>query len=474
MDFNIPVKNADKRFGNAIPIILVLVSMILCLFALITNNPIIILGAMITLLISIWVKGNIKRFYIIVIITYFTTEQIYTKVFGGTFRLYFIISIFTILILFSGMKKAFNNRVLKGLLAIIAVLIFTSILSNNILGAFSSSIFVILNMLPAFAVFLILYAEVLSLHGFQDILFSVLLFSIIFGIFQWIFYKITGIPLVISADGRPQLAGSQIPGLWTEANTYGKLVCWSLIYCIPAIIHTKEKKFVILALLSLFTLIISPTRSASYAAIIAAIYGIYWYVKQRKTQKVIKIIAICICIIFIFLFLFQTGIINLEGYSTTKLQNFFVVDKTGLQNDSSGSFRLEDFEAAVRQWQQSFKTIVLGVGFGQAYANLQGGTIYIRVGGNDIMSILVGTGLVGLLVFLISFLLQHFTLKKIIKRNIQFTIIGEQMMLLNIYGFIILFFSGILQTPEYWIVFGISAFLFFKNIENMSLTGRLS
>ncbi len=93
-------------------------------------------------------------------------------------------------------------------------------------------------------------------------------------------------------------------------------------------------------------------------------------------------------------------LIDADSYSAAKLNNFFITSLKEASNDGSGSFRLESFKAAYEIWTESLKTTLFGVGYGQAYASLQGGTIYTIVGGNDVMSMLTSIGFFGYLSFL--------------------------------------------------------------------------
>ena len=117
--------------------------------------------------------------------------------------------------------------------------------------------------------------------------------------------------------------------------------------------------------------------------------------------------------------------------------------------------------AALNIWNQNLKTKLIGVGYGQAYADIKGTEGLVRVGGNDILLILTGGGIIGLLFYLNIYFYQ---IKILIKKYKIFKcksmkILIEQLLISIIYFFFVGITSGVLSTPEIWMIFGISAYV---------------
>jgi O-antigen ligase len=344
-------------------------------------------------------------------------------------------------------------------------LIISSLMSYSINAAFNSSLYLLLNMMGAFAVFLILLNKKVTLEQFQNLIYWILLVNVIFGLIQILLFKFTGISIGLGNNYNGQLTISQIPGFRAEANTHGKLVCFGILFCIPPMIRNfKQKKYRTLFMLLLLTSIISPTRSATYAMLIAVIVLMLWFIKQKLLSRMMTIMFGAFFGVGILVFMVSSGLINVSGYSATKLDNFFLLNIDDLNNDGSSGFRLKSLTDAFDLWNESIKNRIIGVGYGQAYANVQGAG-FIRIGGNDFTSILVGTGLIGVLAYLFLFIIQANVLKIGARSSLAkwHKIFCEQLMFINIYFLVISFLSGCTQTPEIWMTFGISAYISFCN-----------
>jgi hypothetical protein len=191
-------------------------------------------------LVLVYIDANI--FYYLIIWTYFIMTEIVFEVNGGTFKLYFISSALIILIFLPNVGQLVNNKVFKPFFVLTIILFFSALVSDSINGAFNSSIFLFLNMMGAFAVFLVLNNKKITLDQFQKLVYWVLLINVCFGLIQILLYKVTGIAVGLGSSYIGQLKIQQISGFRYEANTHGKLVNFGILYCIPQLLDGLNKK----------------------------------------------------------------------------------------------------------------------------------------------------------------------------------------------------------------------------------------
>ena len=294
--FGVLLKNIDNTIG--ITLIVVIIS---CLFFIFI------------------IKKSEKYFYkVLMWIPFILTAQMISM---GSYRfnIYYFTSIITLLLLLN--IKILTNKTLQNLFLLLFSLFFSGVLSYKPIDALASSVYLFLNMLGSFSFYLLIQQKKIELDKIQKFIYYILLVNICFSIFQFILYKITGIPIGLGKDFGWQLGISQIPGFRVEANTHGKLVCFSILYCIPPLIRNyKIKNYKNLMGLSLIVAIISPTRSASYAMILTIVVFVIRYIYLKKNKNLIKYILILISFGSILLIFFS---LDIRWIFSNKISKFF-------------------------------------------------------------------------------------------------------------------------------------------------------
>ena len=398
------------------------------------------------------IKANViwKIYYLII----FTTELISFE-FIGNLRLYYIVSLFYFFPFIRQGKKLVKNKVTNSLFLFISVLLFISLFSSSIGGSLSGVISLSLNIITAFVTYFVLCNKKLSLNDLFNTLEKIMLFCMIFGLITWVLSKF-GINITLNKINSFQILNDQIAAFRTEANTHGKLCCYAVAYCIPFLTFKKmNRRRWFITITAIATLLISPTRSATYAVILAT--GIFFaiLIKRGKGNRIIKIFALAIVMIAAVPILMQSGLISTTGYSFSKLNNFFVTFSEA-KNDYSGSFRIESLYAAIDIWTSNLKTIIMGVGYNQAKVSLQGGKVDTVAAGTQIVGLLVSGGVLSIFAW-ISVIIT--TAKKVVRVSANDNPITYAMLVCFFYIIIIEFISADFFVPETWITFGVIAFL---------------
>jgi hypothetical protein len=450
-------------------ILLILLAIGMAIYTFISGNVMYILFALVLEILAVFVNRNRRLFYNLILFAWFTLELVYFNIMGGTFRIGFLCSIVALFIFIPSVAKIFQAPNLRWMFAFLLYMMVSSCFSSYLGGALKSSLFLTLNASVAFVSCILIVTNCFNEYEFLEIIRKIILFCIVFGLVQWLIYKVSGIGIGVSTSiVVNQLSIGQIPSLRTEANTHGKLVCWAIIFSIPPIVNKyKEEKYRILLILSLVTLALSMTRSATYSMIISIVIMMIWYLIHGKATKVVNIVMIAIVAVGCLIVITNSGLLGESSYSLYKINNLFLTNVDEVKNDGSGGFRYNSFITAFEIWNQSWKTRLIGVGYGQTWANIKGLAGEGRAGATDIMSILAGTGIIGLILFMI------FNVSSWIQsgRNsssqiIEKKVFSEQMLFCSIYGFGICIFSGILQCPEYWLSIGCSAAFYISENED--------
>lgn len=410
----------------------------------------------------LFIKKNILwKIYIILL---FVTDTLSFKMFGGNMRYYYLLSAIIVFMFIKCWNDIFNTKTYRTTILFLISLGVAAMLSHNISGATAAMISLTLNILSGASIYFILRSRRIEYDEFYNFLEKMFIFLVYSGLFMYIVYATMGINLGINNTGILQLTNSQIAGFRQEANAHGKLICYILSYCIPFLILGKVNKQIRILLVGcIATLIVSPTRSATYALLIAISFALVYYLRSRYAAKIFKSLIVVIAGVFLFLYLTMNGIINLGEYSTIKLNNFFLTNIYDISKDGSGAFRIESLMAALDIWLQNKKTIMFGVGYNQTNVVLQNGTVNTVASGVEAIGLLAGGGLISFctwLAMIIASLRSILTSISILrKKNIesQFPHVIS-LFVAVLYLFFIEFISGAFYVPETWITFGLIAF----------------
>ncbi|WP_294143728.1 O-antigen ligase [uncultured Clostridium sp.] len=406
-------------------------------------------------------------FWVLYLFLLFTTELWAFTLFGGNMRIYYFVNFILFCCMGHGFKRLIDNCIMRNMLLFCGILLVSNIFSTDLKGSMAATVSLFLNVIGAFIIYLVLNSGKISFTKFMKYFDHVLLLCLLFGLFALALFRFTGYKLAFTEVGKTQLSQFQIAGFRTEANTHGKLACFAAAYSIPFMLRENanaEKKILFCA--SVLTLVISPTRAATYALLAAIIVLLIFYIREGQSNLVMKKIFVALMIgtvIYIFL---SCKIIKIGGYSLEKLQNFFVFGASELREDGSGGFRLEAISSGLKFWLQSPLTFLFGVGFGQTYAYLQAGEVFTRTGGTEFITLLSGTGVFTAAAWIITiwctFKLMAGTAHSLKRDNEDFfATVAESMMTIIVYIFTIGFTSGTMYVPECWIAFGIAAYIHF-------------
>lgn len=426
------------------------------------------------------VCSSFKRAISVVLLLYFVLDQVSFVVLGGTFKLYFVFSIILFFLFIKEWKYLPSSEILRGLLLWGVVCIIICAFSINRSSALTSYMAVVLQMMAALAIYLVLESNTLDLETLNTLCIKILYVMLIFGLVQYILYRATGIALGINvAITAGQLAVGQIPSFRYEGNAFGKFVGWGVIFCIPALVNlprNRKKVYEIIMILGVIVSLMSITRAVLYAIVVTGPFVALWYIYKNKFAKVFKTTLVIAALAGFVIIAVQNNIFNLRGYSLYKLQNLFL-NVQQATDDGSAGFRLESIKQGYEIWVSTKKNFLVGVGYLQAQGDLshRGGMSEADVGGCEIIILGVSFGVIGLLLYLRTML-------KIIygclKTSLQ-TAIGsmqqiwcERMAFCAIYYVALQAFTGSMLCPEFWMMFGIAAFVAKKSrrIGNASIT----
>lgn len=438
-----------------------------------SNNLIFYIIPFAMLLFTVLVRSNVRYFYAGMIASPFVLELVYFNIMGGTFRIGFFCSLIVIVLWSKVLINVISISNIRILIILFIYMLCSSFMSTQTIEAIKSSLFLILNSMIGFAACILLCIDMYSEHEMSELIRKIITICIAFGLIQYIVYRFTGVALGINtSSAMMQLSVGQIPGFRTEANTHGKLICWAVIFCLPPIINkaANSQKYKNLMIISLINLVLSMTRSATYAVVLTLSIMIIWYTFTGRADKSWRIILLGIVALGVILVVLNSGMLEGSSYSLYKLQNLFLTNVSDITNDASGNFRFNSFTTAFEMWNQSWKTRLVGVGYGQTWSTILGVDTETRMGGSDIMSILAGIGLIGELLFV---LLNYRNWK--LASNLALTtksIFAEQMLFCGIYGFFICFFSGILACPEFWICVGCTAGIYYRRVNDLEIKFR--
>lgn len=410
---------------------------------------------------------SFERAITVLLLMYFMMDQVSFQILGGTFRLYFFFSIIIIFLLSNYLKKILISPIMFALVLWIVVGILLCFISDSPVPSLISFASTILQMLSGFAMYLLLVSGILNLYELDRLFVVILSVMFGFGVIQLIIYKATGIglglnPVIVAG----QLSVGQIPSFRYESNALGKLLGWGIIFCIPPLINaedTQKKKYKYLLFFLLAFLMISMTRSVLYALVVTMAFAVCWYVYRKKESSFLRLVLFLALLAAAAILAIQFNLIQLGDYSIYKLEHMFLGAQDAMQDGSAG-YRLQSMKQGFDIWFSSPKNILTGVGYARAKADLSyvGGSTEAEVGGCDLVSIGVAFGVFGLIVYL-RILLKSFTVG--VNATLKMPsgsicqIWGERILFAMVFYFVLQLLAGSMLTPEFWMTFGICAYL---------------
>lgn len=414
-----------------------------------------------------------RRFYDALLWFYFIGETLVVVIAGGNFKAYFLISILCFLLVMA--RKETLNCILSSKVFVFESLWclsfwFSTVLSDSIKGALLNTISVSLYTMTTFLAMYMLMCNKMTIEQFQESLRALFLVIIVYGLVQLLLFKTIGLKLGLNDFANSQMIGWQIPGFSKEANGHGKLVGFTIAYCLPMLIDNEDrelrKKYKVLMGLALATMLISLTRSAAYADIIVlGVAMLLSLTSKRKARKTIGLMVGLLVLFGIAMYCIENGIIKLDGVSMMKIERFFSLSEEELRSDSSGGFRMEAFDGTLSLWQHSMKTFLVGWGPGQAFQSIRG--FIVRVSGLDTLGMLASIGVLGVAAYIVMSISVVSVLMKFIRNNYYRTFC-LQLLYGYIFCFATNFIACVLYFPYLWLVVGATEYLEIKYTEEYS------
>lgn len=456
------INTSSKRFA----LLYILVTMVLSVGGFFMGNTSLIVAACAMLIAFPIVCKSFERAVTVMLVMYFLMDQMSFQILGGTFRVYFFFSIVIIAFFLHCWGSVLASPIMRALIFWVVIGVIFNLVSGSAVPALISFMSTILQMLSGVAVYLLLVSGLIDLSKLDRLFVMILFLMFGFGVVQMVIYKTTGIGVGLNPEVvAGQLAIGQIPSFRYESNTLGKLLGWGVIFCIPPIINMEGKKTrkykYLLAFLLIF-LIISITRAVLYALVVTMIVSVCWYTYRKKGGRFLKIASFLVVLAAVAMLAIRFDIIRIGDYSLYKLENMFLGSEEASQ-DSSAGYRLQSMKQAVDIWFSSPQSILTGVGYARATADLSyvGGATEAEVGGCDLVSIGVSLGIIGLVLYL-RILLKLFLagLKTALDTpggSIQ-QIWSERVLFAAVFYTVFQALSGSLLCPEFWMTFAIGAY----------------
>lgn len=437
----------------------IIISFLLVLSSMFINITFAYLFAIfLVIILSLYRKKYIYYFYIISVLT---TEFIYIEILGGVVRPYHFFGVIVFLINIKYIPRLLEIKPFRYLLVILLVAFFSSLLSPySVAGALISFISLMLNAILLINISLILISRRMNITELFNLLNLILVISILWGFIQFILMQYFGVNIGLSAEQISQINAGLIPGFRTESNTFGKYIAVMLMYNIVVFVYRrKDYKNLLVLVLILFTSILNFTRTAAYGIILTSPFIILVYLKKRNILSLIKFILIISTTLVLTYILVANDILPGGEYISYKLEAVF--DFTSISSDQSGSYRINNMLLLVEGSFDSIHTIIFGKGWGQTYYYV--GNELTQIGGNDILSFYGFTGLLGVFIYFLLLQSSLSGMKSNGFTNPRYVIaqraVGLQLILIIFIGL----FSGMLISPEYWLIFGVVFYIQYIN-----------
>lgn len=447
----------------------VIISILFCVFSIVfsivNSSPVIAIGSILFWVIISFICNEISTLYIFIIIIYFISDQLSISVGGSTFKIYFFLSIIIIILQFYNLNNCVSSRILRSLLVWLLLGMFLNIFNGGGLIASRTFLGVVLQSLSAFAIFMLLDTGRLNLEFLEKAIFLIIKIGLLFGFVQYVIYLATGQAIGLNPGvALGQLKIGQIPSFRFEGNSYGKLVCWGILFFLPNITRERSnrKEYVKWLWISLLMLIISMTRAAVYALIVAVVFFLIISVLNKRLNRVIGFFIPVIILLVFYVMMLNSGVITIGSYSLYKIQNFSV-GHSDISSDGSANYRYTSMMRAIEVWHTNIKNTLIGVGYAQAEGDLTsiGGVSNAQLGGCDIVTLLSSFGIIGTIMYIKLYLGTIFSAFRSLNNRSDFLedIWVERIIYMLVYAFVLECLSGYMLCPEFWMTFGIAAFV---------------
>jgi hypothetical protein len=399
-----------------------------------------------------------------------TTEFYYISIGGGTARIYHFLAPFVILALVDRCHRLFDSPIVLAIVGFLFVNVIALALSDDPMKAAASSLTLCANISVAIATALILLSRRLSIRQFTRLVTAMTVVTILFGLVQILAYLAGGLVLALSEAQIDQIRIGFGPSFFKEANGFGKHMVFPILFLLPFYLRSPSKsRPTWLLVLMLVGLLMNFTRSGLYGIIIALLFASIWYASTRQFFLLARRMSTPLAVVILGVGLLMSGAVPFSEYGLLKMQKFF--DQTEILEGESSALRLEGMNAAIEITLADPKKVLIGNGWGQAYAYVGGEER--QVGGADIVNIFAYGGVFGVLLYIVYCVTIGITLARHARRATDPTLKSfmEGVLFAYVGLFIMSLMSGALLAPGYWTAIGAAIYVSLLPLRQTSQVG---
>ena len=399
-----------------------------------------------------------KKLYSLFFVLLLVTEFYYIEIGGGIARPYHFAAVIVVCVLAKHIRRLLNSPIFLILLVFVGVNLCAIMLSDAPVRALTSFLSFCANIAVAMATALILLSGTVKLVSLKQIILTVTLLSILWGLVQIITFHFTGIVLALSPEQVIQVQTGFGPGFRTEANTFGKYMVLPFLLFLPEYIENRRNKNIKwIYLFFLIGILMNFTRTSIYGMGIAFVFIAFWYVRRghlflftRKSVKVAGSVAIGVSLMVV-------GVFNVSEYAQYKIGHLF--NQQEILEGGSSKHRLLMMRFVIEDALTNPKKMLIGNGWGQTHFFY--GRQLVQAGGGDIVNILGFSGLLGVFTYLLCMFKSIIVSMNITRSSHDFDKVriakGVVFALVGI--FCTAQMAGYLITPEFWLLIGLCIYL---------------
>lgn len=399
--------------------------------------------------------------YIIFCVALLSTEFFYIEILGGL-RPYHLISPIVILLLFRYFSHIARSGVFWVLMAFLTINLIATLFAEAPTRALLSFGLLLANVSLAISIALIIVSGRIDIDDIFRIALVAAVFSILFGASQLAVYKTIGVNLGLSEFQALQIEAGFSSGLRTEANAFAKSLNILFLLNFPIFLASKNsKRALFIAFILIIGMLLSLTRSTLYGMSLTLMLVYLWYLVQGKGRFIAPRPLILILIASLALFVFSIFADQFNEYATHKLITFF--NKEEILEGGSSGFRLMSQKILIDTFMSSYKTQIIGTGWGQVkfFAFDQ----EMSAGGGELITALTYGGIFsGILYLLYNITAIYIAWKRATKtpKNQKKRLLYEGVTFALIGTMITGQINGALILPDYWMLFGMAIALSYK------------
>lgn len=395
--------------------------------------------------------------YLVFVVVVLTTEFFYINVAGGIARPYHFLAIIFVLFLGGTIPRLLSSRIFLMLLLFVLVNFFAAAFSSQPGAAVASLTSFLANIAVAMATAMMLLSHRISLFNLLTVIRWVTIISVAFAIVQVVAGK-AGFSLGLSPEQKRQIAIGFGPAFRTEANTFGKYLTLPFMLFLPFYLRDRrDRKLRFLYLIMLSGILLSFTRSAIYGLLAGLLFVAFWHVLKGRLVLLSSRMVPITLLTALGIGIAASGMLGVSDYGVYKMENLFNSEE--IIRGGSSSYRIEAMSAVVSKARSDNKYLLIGDGWGQTHAEVQGKVV--QAGGGDIVNVLGASGLLGVATYLAFYLVMLKGLWRTAKCPAEpgIALVSEGVLFAAVAIFFTAQMSGYLIAPEFYLLIGMAIYL---------------